>query len=91
MTISKNQKRLLEFLGPEYSIKEIDQEPCIYRKINSQYDIEISRTFRKSKSIAVYVWSTSPNIIVEKHFNISSDDELKLLLTDLLKKYQDLA
>lgn len=30
---SKNQQELLKFLGPEYSMKEIDLELCIYRKI----------------------------------------------------------
>ena len=45
--ITKNQKELLDFLGPQYSIKTIDGEPCIYRKINSHYDIEISGTRAK--------------------------------------------
>ena len=47
---SKNQQELLKFLGPEYSMKEIDLELCIYRKINSRYDIEISGTHRKKSS-----------------------------------------
>ena len=48
---SKNQQELLKFLGPKYTIKEIDMEPCFYRKINHKYDIEISGTFRKNRPI----------------------------------------
>ncbi|WP_196037126.1 hypothetical protein [Anaerotruncus colihominis] len=92
---SKNQQDLLKFLGPEYSIKEIDLELCIYRKINSRYDIEISGTHRKFHPINVYVWDISNGegntaIIVEKHFDISNRTALKTLLDILTKKYQDL-
>lgn len=93
---SKNQQELLKFLGPEYSMKEIDLELCIYRKINSHYDIEISGTHRKNHPISVYVWDISNGegntaIIAEKHFDISNWTALKTLLDNLTKKYQDLA
>jgi hypothetical protein len=76
---SKNQQELLKFLGSEYSMKEIDLELCIYRKINSRYDIEISGTHRKNHPISVYVW------------DISNWTDLKTLLDNLTMKYQDLA
>ena len=50
---SKNQQELLKFLGPEYSMKEIDEELCVYRKINARYDIEISGTHRKNHPVSV--------------------------------------
>lgn len=93
---SKNQQELLKFLGSEYSIKEIDGELCVYRKINACYDIELSGTARKNYPISVFVWDISKGegvtaVIVEKHFDISGWDSLKGLLDDLTKKYQDLA
>lgn len=93
---SKNQQELLNYLGPEYSVKEIDYEPCLYRKINAHYDIEISGTSRKNHPVSVFVWdiSTGEGVsasIVEKHFDISDWSSLKALLDELTKKYQDLA
>ena len=88
------QKDLLTFLGPEYSIREIDLEPCIYRKINDKYDIEISGTTRRNRPLGVYVWDISKGsgaeaVIVEKHIDVSNPVALKILLNDLVKKYQD--
>lgn len=90
---SKNQKELLEFLGPEYSLKEIDRELCVYRKINNHYDIEISGTTRKRRPIAVFVWDISIGEgiyahTVEQHFDITDWNELKSLLEKLVAKYQ---
>lgn len=50
---SKNQKELLQLLGSKYSIKTIDGEECIYRKINDTYDIEISGTRLKTRPMHV--------------------------------------
>lgn len=91
---SKNQQELLKFLGPKYTIKEIDMEPCFYRKINHKYDIEISGTFRKNRPINVYVWDISNGegidaVIVEKFFDISGWGELKALLENIIEKYRD--
>ncbi len=93
---SKNQQELVKFLGPEYSIKVIDACPCVYRKINSHYDIEISGALRKHHPICVFVWSISgdkgiPLEIVERYFDISDWASLKALLDELTKKYQGLA
>lgn len=93
---SKNQQELLKFLGSEYSMKEIDLGLCIYRKINSRYDIEISGTHRKNHPISVYVWDISNGdgisaTMVEKHFDIPNWTDLKTLLDNLTMKYQDLA
>lgn len=93
--MSKNQQKLLEFLGSEYSIEQIDFEPCVYRKINNNYDIEISGTEKANHPVDIYVWNISNGMqgtahIVEKHFNISDWSNLKALLDDIVKKYQDL-
>ena len=93
--IAKNQKELLDFLGPQYSIKTIDGEPCIYRKINSHYDIEISGTRAKSSPLAVFIWDISHGTnfsaqIVEKVFDIPDKDTLLQVLNSFLEKYKDL-
>lgn len=91
---TKNQQELLKFLGPEYSIKTIDGESCLYRKINSSYDIEISGTTRKNRPISVFVWDITKGedfaaSIVEKHFDISDWASLKTLLDTIIQKYRD--
>lgn len=90
---SKNQQELLKFLGPEYSIKVIDGSPCIYRKFNEHYDLEISGALRTKHPVCVFVWDISNGegnsaIIVERHFDISDWASLKSLLDELTKKYQ---
>ena len=93
--MTRNQKELLKLLGSEYSMKEIDMENCIYRKINDNYDIEISNTYRKNKPIDVYVWDISKGMtsnarIVESVCNIKSNLQLKNVVDDLAQKYSDL-
>lgn len=53
--MTKNQKELLEFLGPGYELKTIDDELCIYRKLKPGYNIEISGTAKRNAKINVYV------------------------------------
>ena len=86
---SKNQQELLKFLGPKYTIKEIDMEPCFYRKINHKYDIEISGTFRKNRPINVYVWDISNGegidaVIVE---NLQFVHSLSSFIVDFLPTF----
>lgn len=93
---SKNQKELLKFLGPGYSIKEIDFGPCIYRRINARYDIEVSGAYRKDYPISVYVWDISNGVhasavVAEQHNGISDWSALKALLDGLTRKYRDSA
>lgn len=44
---TKNQQELLDYLGPQYFLRNIDGEPCICRNINTRYDLEISGTAKK--------------------------------------------
>jgi len=93
--LTKNQKELLDFLGPEYTTKTIDLEICLYRKINDHYDIEISGSARKSHPLSVFVWDISRGQgvaaeIVDRYFDISSREALKKLLDEITRKYQNL-
>ena len=53
--MGKKLNETLKFLGCNYSVKVIDYEPCIYRKISNDYDIEISGLHNKNKSFTIYV------------------------------------
>lgn len=50
--ISKKLKETLAALGPAYRIEEIDGEKCIYRKVNPNYEIEISGLNNSRESFA---------------------------------------
>ena len=90
--MTKNQKELLEFLGPGYELKTIDDEVCIYKRLTPCYDIEISGTARRNAKINVYVWKLYPNSeqpieIAKKHFDIATGQELKAVLAEITEKY----
>lgn len=93
---SKNQQDLLEYLGAGYTLKTIDQELTIYRRINNHYDIELSGTSRKGRPISVFVWDISngegaSSRITERHLDVTDWDDLRALLEQLTEKYQGLA
>ncbi len=92
---SRNIKEILKYLGSAYTIRMIDGEDCIYRKINDAFDIEVSRANRKNNLMWVYVWDISEKIwnrphIIETIRDISGEENLKAVLEALVKKYQDL-
>lgn len=91
-TGTKNQRELLKFLGPEYSMKTIDFGPSLYRRLNDRYDVEILSATRKGRPASVYVWDISKGVdgravIVERHSGIRNRDALKELLDGLASKY----
>lgn len=88
--LPKRQQELLDFLGPKYSVKRIDLGDAIYRKINDNYDIEINVSGRYGASI--FVWDISRGMditarIVERHFDVEDQNEVKELLDGIVKKY----
>lgn len=92
--MSKKLNDTLIYLNSDYSIKTIDIEPCIYRKISDRYDIEVSGLDNSSKrfSADVYVWDISNGdgigaTTVENIHGIKSADELKAVLDSLFVKY----
>lgn len=90
--MGKKLDETLKFLGSQYLTKVIDLEPCIWRKISSNYDIEISGLNNKSSKflVTVYVWEISPTTqIVETISNITSKEMLKTILDSLLEKYSN--
>lgn len=55
--ITKRMKEILDFLGNDYTIKNIDFEDCVYKDFG-KYDIEVSgcNSKRKNATFSIYVW-----------------------------------
>lgn len=91
----KTQKQLLEYLGPEYEPKTIDGEPCLYRKLNESYEIEISRSESLLHTYGVYIWhllhgAHCPAEMVAMKNDIFSRSSLKKHLDVMVRHYQNL-
>lgn len=87
---SKKIKDIRNQLGSDYSIRVIDLENCIYRKLNDKFDIEISGldNRRKSFNCNVYLWSLKPGKSIEAtFFDIGSFEQLLELLQSLEMLY----
>ncbi len=95
MKITKNMKAALEFLGEPYEVKKIDFESCLYRNLNTGFDIEVSGINRPPKGYVcnfVQVWDIRIDSYyhaktVEKVYDIKTLQELKEVLDQLCKKY----
>lgn len=90
---TKRIKEICDILNAKnnvYSIRVIDAENCIYRKINNDFDFEISGLDCNSKKFnaTIYVWKiTDGSFIVEKIHDIKTVEQLSALLEDLASKY----
>ncbi|MBU5439475.1 hypothetical protein KQI42_15780 [Tissierella sp. MSJ-40] len=90
---TKKLKEIRAKLGSDYSIKPVDGEQCIYRKINSNYDLEVSGLNDNKENIdaKISVWKISPySQVIETVRDITSLNSLSISLIDLVEKYQDL-
>ena len=64
--MGKKFNETLKFLGPEYSVKTVDKEPCIYLKLD-KYDFEISGLNSKgSYKAIIYVWNTVTTVLTDR-------------------------
>ena len=81
----KTQKQLLEYLGPEYEPKVIDGEPCLYRRLNELYEIEISRSESLFHTYGVYIW----HLLREGRCPVESRSTLKKHLDAMVSQYQN--
>ncbi len=80
-------EKVLQELGSPYEIKVIDYEEVIYRKLNSDYDFEVSGI--SGKTCTLYVWALSPKEIVGIYDKIPIES-LKDVLGYYAAKYQNL-
>lgn len=81
-------QKVLQELGSPYEIKVIDLEEVIYRKLNEEYDFEVSGL--SGKTCTLYVWALNPQEIVGIYENIPID-LLKDVLGYYATKYQNLS
>lgn len=79
--MQKHLKEGLKLLGSDYTIKNIDFEDCIYRKLNDLIDFEISHC---KKGYTVFVWQLKPRIRV-----LETVPELEPIKLHGLKKLLD--
>lgn len=86
--LSLAKKRLLDHLGPEYKVKKIDSENCIYLDMG-KCDIEISRGRTIKSKVDVYVWQNKDKLhIIERYLDIEQDLEgVKELLNNIRARY----
>lgn len=88
--MTDNQKKLLDFLGSDYSLLPIDGEPCIYRRLNDKFDIEVSGTKRANQPLTIFLWDISQRNprIIETRNHVENDKQLlKTILDELSSKY----
>lgn len=93
LTKTKPTRKIIEItkrLGCEFSIKWIDGENCIYRKMNSDFDIEISGLDNRKQSFSctIFLWSISSGKTIEATYpNIKSFEQLCETLQSLEMLY----
>ena len=71
---------ICNYLGDPYTIKNIDQSPSIYRKINQDYEFEITG-FGGNNPFTIYLWQINPHQeLLVVYTNIKDKQDLKDLL-----------
>lgn len=86
MYIKKHLREGLKFLGPNYCIKTIDWEKCLYRDLGD-YDIEISHETR-NKGYIIYLWSKRKYLhIIRTYPKTNNLSELKRYLDEIEINY----
>lgn len=54
---------LASYLGPLYSVTNIDGEPVVYRKLPNGFEFEVSGASRRNGPFDLYVWNESRQIV----------------------------
>ncbi len=75
-TCNSKQNALCKKLGPEYRIRTIDLERCIYRDFGNGFDVEISgmHTTSERKTATIYLWYTPEMMTVRRVDNVKQSD-----------------
>lgn len=83
---NKKLEETLTYLGSEYSVRNFDYEPCVYRKFGN-YEFEISGLKSPSKYDAtIYVWKDGKQVVHSVQ-DIHSKEELSKHLEILLVEF----
>ena len=75
-TCNTKQNALCKSLGPDYRIRTIDLERCIYRDFGNGFDVEVSGTHTTSerKTATIYLWYMPERMIVRRVDNVNRND-----------------
>lgn len=85
---NKKLEDTLTYLGSEYSVRNFDYEPCIYRKFGN-HEIEVSGLTSSGKyNATIYVWENGTRVIKSIQ-DIHSKEELAKHLETVFAKYPD--
>lgn len=87
--LSIGKRKLLEYLGDEYTTKIVDGELCVYIDLGD-YDIEIAGGYRSRDSFEIYVWRRKGGLeIVERHFKVRNNyPAVKALLDNIRYRHR---
>jgi len=87
--LSIGKRKLLEYLGDEYTTKIIDGDLCVYIDLGD-YDIEIAGGYSSRDSFDIYVWRMKDRIeMVERYFKVRNDfTAVKALLDDIRHRHE---
>jgi len=87
---SAHMQKLMDLLGDEYTVKRIDYEDCIYRKLNNFYDLEVSGVWSAKMKMMLCIWDIRQDLrTVEYVRDISSKETLLAEVTRLENKYKE--
>lgn len=87
MTVDK----MVAYLGEPYSASIIDGERVVYRRLNENFDFEVSGICQGKKLYSLYVWRHNPHReIVGVYHNIRGSEVLKDLLGYCAVRYGNL-
>ena len=86
MTVDK----MVAYLGEPYSASVIDGERVVYRKLNEDFDFEVSGVRQGKKLYSLYVWRLRPHReIVGVYHNINGAEALKDFLGYCAVRYEN--
>ncbi len=83
-------EKICNDLGSSYSIKKIDLEDVLYRKLENGYEFEISGIKSTTGKCTLYVHSPKPHVVVGIYEELPVP-QLKDLLGYYSSKYQNLS
>ena len=90
-TCNTKQNALCKSLGPDYRIRTIDLERCIYRDFGNGFDVEVSGTHTTSerKTATIYLWYMPEKMTVKRVSGVKQSDIGKVV-DELYKFSQEL-
>ena len=87
----QNLEKVLKYLGQPYSANNIDHEPVAYRKLENDFELEVSEIIGKGASYSVYVWMNTPHReLMGIYHGIHGMEQLKDVLGYCAFKYGNL-